>query len=345
MACYHPLKAFPVGKTEAGKDKYHVTSYLVDHLDIMPSGTILPSCVSDRSSLAEKVVRNYIEIPCGKCVGCRLAYSRAWADRCLLELKDHNSSYFVTLTYDDDHVPISYYGDPDSGEAIPTMTLCKRDLQLFHKRLRKALFGSSEGNIRYFACGEYGDQTLRPHYHDIIFGLELSDLVPYSRSELGYTYYTSEFLSNLWSKGFVVVGEVTWDTCAYTARYVMKKLKGDLADTYDYFNIEAPFTVMSRKPGIARNYYDSHPELFDKKCIYLSTEKGSHPVYPSRYYKQLFDIDFPEKSAIMKERNKELAITQAQNKLHQTDLDYLSYLGVEESATEARIKSLRRKEF
>lgn len=338
MSCFHPLKAWPIGKTPAGKTEYKITEFGVDHLDYV-DGTFWPSSVPHRSSLSSRVVDEYIEIPCGKCIGCRLAYSRAWADRCLLELKDHESAYFVTLTYDDDSVPRSLYADPNTGEAFEAFTLRKRDLQLFHKRLRKAI----DYPIRFFACGEYGDSTLRPHYHDIIFGLKLNDLKFYSRSNLGYNYYNSAFLSKIWSKGHVVVGEVTWDTCAYTARYVMKKLKGQEAVFYENHNIEPPFVVMSRKPGIARKYYDEHPELFDHPCVYLSTEDGSHPVYPSRYYKKLFDVDFPEQSAIMKERNRELAIVKSRNKLERTDLDYEDYLAVEEQALQSKLESLSRK--
>lgn len=337
MSCYYPLKAWPVGLTESGKTKYKITEYGVDHIDII-NDCPWPSRVADRPSLASKVVRDYIEVPCGRCIGCRLAYSRAWADRCLLELKEHESSFFITLTYDDFNVPRSYYSDPDTGEAMQAFSLRKRDLQLFHKRLRKAI----DYPIRFFACGEYGESTLRPHYHDIVFGLRLHDLKFYSRSELGYNYYNSDFLSKIWNKGHVVVGEVTWDTCAYTARYIMKKLKGDAASFYEFHNIEPPFIVMSRKPGIARKYYDEHPELFNHHCVYLSTEDGSHPVYPSRYYKKLFEVDFPEKSAILKEKNREIAMVKARNKLERTDLAYEEYLKVEEMNLTAKMKSLKR---
>lgn len=78
-----------------------------------------------------------IKIPCGKCVGCRLEYSRQWANRCMLELQYHDSAYFCTFTYDDDHVPRTYYPDPETGEAFPAMTLQKRDFQLLMKRIRK----------------------------------------------------------------------------------------------------------------------------------------------------------------------------------------------------------------
>lgn len=115
----------------------------------------------------------------------------------MLELQYHDSSYFVTLTYDDLHVPKSYYPDPETGEAHTSFTLCKRDFQLWMKRLRKKF---SDDKIRFFACGEYGGQTKRPHYHVIVFGLHLNDLVKYKTVQEGdsyYTYYNSDSLQDI----------------------------------------------------------------------------------------------------------------------------------------------------
>src|SRR3954449_8205389 len=87
-------------------------------------------------------------LPCGQCIGCRLERSRQWAMRCVHENKMHPRSSFVTLTYDDKNIP-------------PAGSLSKRDFQLFMKRLRK----SQSNPLRFFACGEYGETTHRPHYH------------------------------------------------------------------------------------------------------------------------------------------------------------------------------------
>ena len=115
-----------------------------------------------------------VPLPCGQCIGCRIDYSRQWANRCLLELKYHDSAWFCTFTYDDDHVPRTYYPDPETGEAIPALTLQKRDFQLLMKRIRKKF---ENDKIRFFMSGEYGSQTFRPHYHAILFGLHLDDLL------------------------------------------------------------------------------------------------------------------------------------------------------------------------
>ena len=99
-----------------------------------------------------------IQLPCGQCIGCRLERSRQWAIRCMHEKSLYSLSSFLTLTYDDDHLP-------------PNGTLVKRDFQLFMKRLRWEM---GDG-IRFFACGEYGDGNLRPHYHALLFNVDFPD--------------------------------------------------------------------------------------------------------------------------------------------------------------------------
>lgn len=375
MSCYHPLKAWPIGKTASGKTDYKITSYNVHHLE-QRNGVWTPICEDFLSPYRDRSVMEFVEIPCGKCTGCRLEYSRQWANRCMLELEYHKSAYFVTLTYNNEHVPISYYADPETGEAFPSMTLRKRDFQLFMKRLRKRCedgqrdvicsdspIGGCGSGIRFFAAGEYGSQTYRPHYHAILFGLRLSDLVPYKRSR-GFTYYTSESLQRCWSVlsssgsnlgeytspksqqyeplGYVVVAPVTWETCAYTARYVMKKLKGPEAEFYDKFALEPPFTLMSRKPGIAHQWFVDHPDCFDYDFINLRTDKGGRKIKPPKYYDHLFDLEYPEKFAEMKETRKRMAEQAKKIKLSKTSLNYLDYLQVEEDALSDRIKALKR---
>lgn len=341
MSCYNPLKNFRIGVKDNGKALCKVTAFGVDHLEFY-NGSWHTSDIEMRSSLAERVCRDFVEIPCGKCIGCRLDYSRRWADRCMLENLYHESSYFLTLTYDEEHVPHSYYVDDDTGEYFENLTLRKRDLQLFHKRLRERL----DFPIRFYACGEYGSNTFRPHYHSIEYGLRLPDLKYYSRSKLGYTYYTSEFLNSVWQNGFVVVGEVTWETCAYTARYIMKKHLGKDADYYSKFGLEPEFTLMSRRPGIAHEYYVEHKhELIDGKEIYIATEKGGKKLLTPKYYDSFFEVDFPEEYGIIKEQRLARAEQNKLNVLSRTDLEYADYLDVCEGKAERRLSSLLRPEF
>lgn len=311
----------------------------------------------------------YQTIPCGKCVGCRMEYSRQWANRCMLELEYHETAYFVTLTYDDFHVPPSFYPDPETGEAQSSMTLCPRDVQLFLKRLRKYFTGST---IRFFMCGEYGPTTWRPHYHLILFGLPLMDMV-YKGTRRGNNYYSSRVLERAWSvecspeivrlydpsrvfedvkhhklyvpQGFVEVGEVTWETCAYTARYIMKKLKGPEAKFYDTFGLYPPFVRMSRQPGLARQWYDDHPGMNEYEYINISTPTGGKKFRPPQYYHKLYDIEYPEESDKLKEIRQRLTLESIRAKLQRTDLSYLEYLSVEEDKLKRRTASLKREEI
>ena len=339
MSCYHPLKAWHIDTTHDGRRTMKITSYQCTHLEFK-NGNWQEGFNDFHSPFAIKFLTDFIEIPCGKCIGCRLEYSRQWANRCMLELQEHDSSYFCTFTYDDAHLPLSYYADPDTGEAIPCATLVKRDFQLLMKRIRKEF---KNDKIRFFGCGEYGSETLRPHFHIVLFGLHLDDLKYYKRSAQGYDYFNSPRLQSCWKKGYVVVGEVNWQTCAYVARYVTKKLTGSLASFYSDFNIEPPFILMSRKPGIARNYYDENSDnIYKYDSIVLSNPEKPLKFKPPRYFDKLFDIDNPVQSAIIKTQRQVMADNARKLKLTRTDLPYLDMLEVEEQAKIAQIKSLKR---
>lgn len=347
-SCKHPLKAYPTGLNPSGKTKYFICSYNSTHIEINQAGVAVACFDGKRSPYAQRVIKEFIEIPCGKCIACRLAYSRQWADRCMLELDDHDSSYFVTLTYDDDHLPVNDFVDPVTGEIGKTATLDKRDMQLFFKRLRRACdYRGDENKLRYFMCGEYGSQTYRPHYHAIIFGLRLDDLSLYKKNALGQNLYNSEFLQQLWPYGYVVIGEVTWETCAYTARYILKKQYGNMAEVYDRYNFVPEYTAMSRRPGIARNYYEEHKDdIYKYDTIHISTKTGGKAIRPPRYYDKLYDVDYPEESKIMKEHRRRMAELTNQIKDRLTSLEYEQRLEVEERNLIDRVeKKLPRKEI
>ena len=325
LPCYHPQNAVVLGiDPSTGKKKLKFLGN-----DVFAS-TLYPG-------------KEAIQLPCGQCIGCRIDRSRQWANRCMLELQYHDSAFFVTLTYDDLHVPKSYYPDPATGEAHTSLTLCKRDFQLWMKRLRKKF---SDDKIRFFACGEYGGQTKRPHYHAIIFGLHLDDLVKYKTVKEGdsyYTYYNSDSLQDTWPNGFVVVGQVTWESCAYVARYVTKKLSGEQAEFYKKFNLVPEFSDMSRRPGIARQFYDEHgKDIYNNAYINVSTPKGGRKFKPPRYFDRLFDEDFPGALDELKEHRKRTAQGVLESKMKRTNLDPWEILEVEESAFSNKIKKLRR---
>lgn len=342
MSCYHPLKAFAVGLHDSGKPNYRIVPYDTHHVEKMPDGSFR-NCFSEFvSPYSVRSYRDSVDLPCGKCIGCRLDYSRSWANRCMLEAQYHESSYFVTLTYDNDHLHFNPHEiDPDTGEILnDSATLFKKDLQDFMKRLRKNY--KYDNPIRFYACGEYGEHTKRPHYHALLFGLKLDDLVFY-KSNNGYTLYTSDFLQRTWKNGYVVVGNLNWDTCAYTARYIMKKHKGQDSHFYDDHNISPEFVVMSRKPGIAYQYFEEHQDqIYSTDKIYLSDPKGGREIKPSRYYDNLFDIEHHDRLEQIKVHRKLKAEAYKSQMLSQTDLPYLDALQVQERVKTNKIKSLKR---
>lgn len=315
MPCYKPLLAFVYGRTAAGKQA----------IKFLGKGSAPPG------------VEKIISVPCGQCIGCRLDYSREWANRCLLEATYHESSYFVTLTYSNSTIPISYHcSNLSTGEAGEFPSLSKRDVQLFLKRLRK----DTGQQIRYYLSGEYGDKTYRPHYHAILFGLHLDDLQFFKKSPLGFDYYLSPSLEKIWGKGQILVTDVTWDTCAYTARYMMKKLKGEGAKYYKKVNIVPPFSLMSRKPGLGFQYFIDNPDIYKYDYINLKTDNGGIKVYPPRYYDRLYDIDYPEELEKLRAIRRFKAENKLRFKLNQTNLDEWQLLTIEGESTLNKTKIL-----
>jgi hypothetical protein len=165
---------------------------------------------------------------------------------------------------------------------------------------------------------------------------------------LYYNYYNSESLQSCWRDkdgndiGFVVVGKVTWETCAYVARYIMKKQKGQGADIYEKFNIEPEFCLMSRKPGIAHQYYEDHPEMWDYDKINISTPNGGRSFRPPQYFERLFDVDCPDLSSARKKKKNEAAKSAEKIKKKLTDKSYSDIMITEENVKRNRTKKLRR---
>lgn len=251
--CYYPRLAVRLGKKENGKDAIKFLSrFRVDWSYDMA---------------VEKYGQDLISLPCGHCPDCTRQYARQWSVRLMLESLFYEKASFVTLTYDDSHLP--------SDRKIH-----KRDVQLFLKRLRK-YFSSFE--IRYFGCGEYGEQTHRPHYHLILFGVDFEKRQVVGCNELKQPCYDSDVLSSIWQNGIVSHGDVTPESCAYVARYSMKK-KLDFESTKDEC-----FLMMSTHPGIGYGFFETKKDL-----IYLSDRIYSqhfHGEKVPRYFDKLAEND------------------------------------------------------
>lgn len=225
-----------------------------------------------------------VKVPCGQCVGCRLERSRQWAVRCVHEASLHEHNCFVTLTYNDKCLPLGG-------------TLVKRDHQLFLKRLRKYIYPEK---VRFYMCGEYGEQLKRPHYHFILFGIDFPDKFLWIRNN-GFPLYRSKLLEMLWPFGFSTIGDVTFETCAYTARYIMKKVNGDIAE--DYYQGRLPeYTCMSRRPGIAHDWLEKYEDdVYPHDYVVI---RGGVKCRPPRYYDKIYDLDHPDVFRGVKARRK-----------------------------------------
>lgn len=218
-----------------------------------------------------------IEVPCGSCIGCRLARSQEWAMRCHHEASLYDYNCFVTLTY-----------SPSSLPSPPTVSV--RPVQLF-LRLRKK-YGSG---IRFFACGEYGETTRRPHYHLLVFNHHFGDQKFWKYNKRGEPLYTSQSLEQLWEhKGFCSIGAVTFQSAAYVSRYIMKKVTGDQAEehyqwidpeTGEIHQLSPEFVTMSRRPGIGRGWFERwSSDVYPDDFLTIEGKK----MRPPRYYDDLF---------------------------------------------------------
>lgn len=232
-----------------------------------------------------------VEIPCGQCIGCKLERSRQWAMRCVHEASLHENNMFLTLTYNNEKLP-------------KDNSLNKKHFQDFMKRYRK---WSPHSKIRYFHCGEYGENFARPHYHAIIFGHEFADKKLHKQNNNGDHLYTSEKLNELWTHGYCLIGNVTFESAAYVARYVTKKITGENAlyyyneidpETGELLTERTPeYVTMSRRPGIGKQWFDRfNTDVFPSDEVILRGKK----LKPPKYYSKLHEIADPQTHAKLK---------------------------------------------
>ncbi len=296
MPCYHPLSAYQCvdGSIVFYESKRH---------DIVKS----------------------LSLPCGQCVGCRLERSRQWAIRCMHESQMHEKNCFITLTYDDAHLPSD-------------RSLHYRDFQLFIKRLRKRYPGR---RIRYYMAGEYGENFGRPHWHACIFGFDFDDKKLWKRTSANSLLYRSADLELLWPFGYSSIGDVTFESAAYVARYIMKKVTGKNAaehyqeidpDTGEIINRTPEFTKMSLKPGIGYEWYKQYTsDVYPHDYVIVRGKK----VKPPKYYDKKYKIDNPyEFDELLYIREKSAKLNYADNTLER--------LAVKEQVAKVKLQKLKR---
>lgn len=219
-----------------------------------------------------------LQLRCGSCIGCDLERSRQWAVRCMHEASLYRMSSFVTLTYDDEH--------------LRWLSLNHRDWQLFAKRARRKL-----GPFRFFMAGEYGEREWRPHFHAAMFGVHFGDRYPWRKSPSGFQLYRSATLEELWPHGNAEIGDVTFQSAAYIARYVVKKVRGDGAEEHymrvdvrsgELYRLEPEYCQMSRRPGIGKPWFDKYAaDVFPHDRVVVNGVEQR----PPRFYLELLKKD------------------------------------------------------
>lgn len=256
MACFHPLKAYRSREINLSTGRYGITFNSLKALN------------NDHS----------ISVPCGRCSGCMVDRSQSIAIRCLHEAQMHRENSFITLTYSDESVPTDYSVSLDH-------------FQKFMKRLRKSL---EPKKVRFFACGEYGEQKLRPHYHALIFNHQFPNLKFRRKNKHNDSLFTSENLTQLWPLGFHEIGHVTYKSAGYCARYCLKKIVGTQADDHymrrspvdgEFYRVAPEFAVGSRRPGLGSLWFDAFKgDAFPSDFVIVDGKKKKPPLY---YLKKL----------------------------------------------------------
>lgn len=310
MPCFHPLRGYR-GPFPGKNGKYRITGIHQRKLEsAAPAGAVA------------------VDLPCGQCIGCRLERSRKWAVRCVLESQLHQDNCFLTLTYRPENLPIGG-------------TLVKRDFQLFMKRLRKA---NGDKKIRFFACGEYGEGTHRPHYHACLFGYDPPDKVIHTVRD-GVPLFTSAAIGKLWPFGFNTVGAVTFESAAYVARYVMKKVTGNRAaahytvldqETGELIERTPEFVLMSRGGrngrGIAAEWFEKYQsDVYPHDFVVARGQR----MKPPRYFDKLLELEDAALMAELRDLRLKLMDQQREN-------NSLSRLKVREKVTQSKLNQLKR---
>lgn len=290
-------------------------------------------------------------IPCGQCIGCRLDYSREWANRGFLESKLWEQNWFATLTYDDDHIVIEDYLEDRNGitwtnEGDWEGNLIPKDLQQFLKNIRQIMKREyDQDGIRFMACGEYGGETARPHYHVIFFNLNLpiEDLY-HPRIINKEIYYQSHILERAWGKGICNISEASWNNIGYTARYITKKINGEGSEELYAANGKIKeFMRVSRMPGIGEGFYRKHwQEIYANDEIIIKNKAGIIKCKPPKYFDKLMEKEHPEEFKEIKAKRKFLAENQAKLKDQKTSIFRREQLKIEERSKEEQNLKLRR---
>lgn len=268
------------------------------------------------------------QLPCGKCIECRLEYARTWAIRCVHEAQMHENNGFITLTYTDEKLESKKLIYKDWVEFIKKL----RD-KIFRETVKKA-FGPGhwdsltsterkqfrkdnkelleKNQIGVFVTGEYGDKKKRPHWHAIVFNYWPSDAKESRKTQLQDQCYESKELEKIWGKGKVEIGKVTFKSAGYVARYATKKLVHGKDNEHDY----KPISKKSSKHAIGKKWLEkNYKDIFNYGKIIMEDGKtGSIPRYYIKWLEKNHPLEWkryvtqiqPEKEKKAKTKEEEL---------------------------------------
>lgn len=334
MRCITPMVRYYDKAASDYKEKYNLKDMKVFQ-QIVPRSQVFDQLSQNNNYLSQIQNKNYELkkqgsnmryelIPCRNCFACNLNYSAEWATKLTWECQESEHNYFITLTYDEEHLPIYEtfkYIDEDQQETIYkndgtwTGTLEPEHVNTFINSLRKYMKREkNHTGIKYYYCGEYGNESktgmgYRPHYHIILMNcpLDISQFYDWHLdNKHKKLHWKSKELNHYWDKGLVDVAEVEWNNCAYVARYCMKKLK--VRDKYTVQNYAMQgkipeYVRMSRRPGIGTRYYERNKEkIYENDEVIQRTIHGKVSSFkPPKSFDKKFKEEFPEQWKLIKE--------------------------------------------
>lgn len=288
--------------------------------------------------------RKVDQIPCGRCIECRLAYTRQKANQMYAEYLSRNKEncYFLTLTYNDENLKEHETVNTETGEVFHGISLCKEDVQKFWKRLR---YYKSQDEISYVIAGEYGPASMRPHYHAIVYGLTIdSSKSKYlGLSETGSPMWTNSEIEKIWGNGQVAIEKVTWDTCAYVARYIMKKQYGQNKIIYDCMGVIPEFIQQSNKRPIGKTYYEKHKEeLYKTDEFFVPGKQNIKTNKPPMYFDKMLKAENEDLYNHIKIRRKTMGMMNSKLTQLQSDKSLQEMRNDRHNRLERTFKDLRK---
>jgi hypothetical protein len=295
--------------------------------------------------LENKITGVIERVPCGMCRSCRLQKASDWATRCHHEAQLYDKNSFITLTYAPEHLPsdysvhkkhlvqfikrlrksLNYKGVYPQYDDAMRLQYYKR-YGMCHKPNQVKVEKWIKEKLRFYACGEYGEKFSRPHYHAILFNVDFEDKVllrgpSWKRLRKHFTtgnthaLYRSPTLEKIWTYGYSTIGEVTFESAGYVARYVQKKVTGDIDVQADHYNGRQPeFALMSRRPGIGHDWlYKYFNDVYPKDYCHINGAKKR----PPRYYDSLLEIIDPLMYAEVKTERRKKEQLEDGKRLHE----------------------------